>query len=274
MTKPQYLTLSKRTIDRLSVDGNDAVFWDCDLQGFGVRVYPSGAKAYVVQSRAFGRSKRVTVGRTVICPPTKPARKPRASLRASKRASLRLQPSLPPTLRWWPWPSPISESTSPCTARPPDCVPLWAHASKHIVPALGELLVGEVERKHIMAFQYGLRDTPTVANRGVDILGLVSPSAGSIRTQSHERDGPPSLTTLRSQVQILPPQPSNPLKALMFSGGSFYLSWTCTQLSTHSQHGGGFVRFDGRFVAALTAKGRRSPIARKCLSFFRQWAQQ
>ena len=42
--------------------------------------------------------------------------------------------------------------------------------SKHIVPALGELLVGEVERKHIMAFQYGLRDMPTVANRGVDIL--------------------------------------------------------------------------------------------------------
>ena len=31
MTKPQYLTLSKRIIDRLSVDGNDAVFWDCDL---------------------------------------------------------------------------------------------------------------------------------------------------------------------------------------------------------------------------------------------------
>ena len=63
MTKPQYLTLSKRIIDRLSVDDNDAVFWDCDLQGFGVRVYPSGAKAYVVQSRAFGRSKRITVGR-------------------------------------------------------------------------------------------------------------------------------------------------------------------------------------------------------------------
>ena len=42
--------------------------------------------------------------------------------------------------------------------------------SKHIVPALGELLVGEVDRKHIMAFQYGLRDMPTVANRGVDIL--------------------------------------------------------------------------------------------------------
>ena len=41
---------------------------------------------------------------------------------------------------------------------------------KHIVPALGKLLVSEVERKHIMALQYGLRDMPTVANRTVDIL--------------------------------------------------------------------------------------------------------
>ena len=30
----------------------------------------------------------------------------------------------------------------------------------------------------------------------------------------------------------------------------------------------GFVEFDGRFVALLTAKGRRNPLARKCLSFF------
>ena len=33
------------------------------LPGLGVQVYPSGAKVYVVQTRAFGRSKRVTVGR-------------------------------------------------------------------------------------------------------------------------------------------------------------------------------------------------------------------
>ena len=30
----------------------------------------------------------------------------------------------------------------------------------------------------------------------------------------------------------------------------------------------GFVGFDGQFVAVLTAKGRRNPLARKCLSFF------
>ena len=41
---------------------------------------------------------------------------------------------------------------------------------KHIVPALGELRVSEVRRKHILKFQYGLSDMPTVANRTVDIL--------------------------------------------------------------------------------------------------------
>ena len=63
MAELQHLTLSKRIVDRLSVEDKDTVFWDRDLPGFGIRVYPSGAKVYVVQTRAFGRSKRVTVGR-------------------------------------------------------------------------------------------------------------------------------------------------------------------------------------------------------------------
>ena len=49
-------------MDRLSVNGKDAIFWDSDLPGFGVRVYPSGKKVFVVQTRAFGRSKRVSLG--------------------------------------------------------------------------------------------------------------------------------------------------------------------------------------------------------------------
>ncbi len=62
MPQRQYLTLSKRIVDRLAVDGKDAVFWDRELPGFGVSVYPSGRKVYVIQTRANGTSKRVTVG--------------------------------------------------------------------------------------------------------------------------------------------------------------------------------------------------------------------
>ena len=55
--------LSKRTVDGLAIESKDAVFWDRDFPGFGVRVYPSGAKVYVVQSRAHGKSRRTAVGR-------------------------------------------------------------------------------------------------------------------------------------------------------------------------------------------------------------------
>lgn len=42
--------------------------------------------------------------------------------------------------------------------------------AKHIVPALGKLRVAEVERKHILAFHYELREKPTVANRALEML--------------------------------------------------------------------------------------------------------
>lgn len=32
-----------------------------------------------------------------------------------------------------------------------------------------------------------------------------------------------------------------------------------------------FIRYDGRLAAALTSKGRRNPMARKCIEFFRRW---
>lgn len=59
------LNLNKTTVDRLSAEQTDIVYWDATLPGFGVRVKPSGAKSYVVQyrNRSSGRSRRKTIGR-------------------------------------------------------------------------------------------------------------------------------------------------------------------------------------------------------------------
>ena len=46
----QQKTLSNRTVAALRVT-RDTVFWDRDLTGFGVRVYPTGGKVYVAQAR-------------------------------------------------------------------------------------------------------------------------------------------------------------------------------------------------------------------------------
>ena len=63
MAKLRGRKISNRTVEALFVEDRDAVFWDGELLGFGVRVYPSGAKVYIVQTRREGRSMRVTVGR-------------------------------------------------------------------------------------------------------------------------------------------------------------------------------------------------------------------
>ena len=55
--------LTKRTVDALSAQGADAVFWDRDLKGFGVRVYASGRKVFVLQTRGPNGPKRATLGR-------------------------------------------------------------------------------------------------------------------------------------------------------------------------------------------------------------------
>ena len=62
MARFRHRTLSSRTVERLKAE-RDTVFWDRELQGFGVRVYPSGGKVYVAQARGPQGPKRVTVGR-------------------------------------------------------------------------------------------------------------------------------------------------------------------------------------------------------------------
>ena len=56
-------TISRRTVEGLPMGERETVFWDRALSGFGVRVYPSGSKVYLVQTRAGGKSRRVTIGR-------------------------------------------------------------------------------------------------------------------------------------------------------------------------------------------------------------------
>ena len=62
MMKPIMKTLSNRAVGKLEVH-KDTVFWDRELTGFGVRVYPTGSKVYIAQARGPEGPKRVAVGR-------------------------------------------------------------------------------------------------------------------------------------------------------------------------------------------------------------------
>lgn len=56
------LRLTTRDVTALPVTGKEAVYWDRDLAGFGVRVQANGRKVYVVQSRGPAGLRRVALG--------------------------------------------------------------------------------------------------------------------------------------------------------------------------------------------------------------------
>ena len=60
------LTLTKRTVESLEPGASPWIAWDDRLTGFGVRVQPSGTKAFVVNYRSGGGGRRAPNRRVVI----------------------------------------------------------------------------------------------------------------------------------------------------------------------------------------------------------------
>ena len=54
--------ITKRFVDAAEAREKDYVVWDDELPGFGLRVFASGKRSYVIQYRAAGRSRRYTIG--------------------------------------------------------------------------------------------------------------------------------------------------------------------------------------------------------------------
>jgi integrase len=56
-------TISQTTVKKLNPAEKDFYLWDNDLKGYGVKVTPAGSRVYLVQYRAGGRTRRVTIGK-------------------------------------------------------------------------------------------------------------------------------------------------------------------------------------------------------------------
>ena len=168
MPRRNEFVITKRSVDALSVEGKEAVFWDRRLPGFGVRVHPSGRKMYVVQSRGPAGSKRATLGRHG---PLSAEQARRQAATVIDRIKQGEDPLPPPPVE--PEPEPTVADLAARFMRKhvaTNCKPSTATDYKwtldrHILPALGGLAVGAVDREHVASLHYGLRETPFVANR-------------------------------------------------------------------------------------------------------------
>ena len=180
MPGPRHRKLSKRIVDGLAVDGKDAIFWDRELPGFGVRVYPSGTRVYVVQTRAGGRSRRVTVGRHGALAAAE-ARRQAARIIAGIKIGDEPAPA--------PAGPPQPEAGAAMTVAELAVLYLEEHVALHcksgtlslyrsvlhgrLLPELGEVPVAALTREHVAALHYRLHRTPCTANRAIEVLGGV-----------------------------------------------------------------------------------------------------
>ena len=172
MAKLKYRTISKRTVEALPVE-KDTVYWDRELTGFGVRVYPSGAKVYMVQSRGPNGLKRVTVGRHGVISADVARRRAAMMLTRIKAGGEPVPKPLPragdgPTVgdlaeRYFR--EHVEVRCKPSTARIRRYV-----IGKHILPRFGNLPVSAIGREDVAALHYELRKAPTVANDAVSAL--------------------------------------------------------------------------------------------------------
>lgn len=77
------MRITKSRVENLAApEQGTALFWDDDLPGFGVRITAAGAKAFIAQGRAQGKSRRVTLGKTGLLTAEQARKKAKAALGA------------------------------------------------------------------------------------------------------------------------------------------------------------------------------------------------
>ena len=175
-------------MERLKADGKDAIFWDRELTGFGVRAYTTGRKLYIVQSRGPAGLKRVTLGRVGNEPIDKHRREAAVVIDRIKRGEDPI-PSKPP-----PEPT-IADLAERCLKNyvAVRCKPSTAKNYRlaiqhHILPALGTKALKDVGPKDVTALHHKLRDTPAAANQAMWVLSKMFSLADTSRGLVLERE--------------------------------------------------------------------------------------
>ena len=164
--------LTKRSVEALEIAAQDYLIWDKDVRGFGVRVYPSGKKTYLVQYRSGRRTRRVTIGQHGVLTADEARTEARQLLasvargedpsaaRQAKRHAPTIAGLCDRFLEQY-----VDQYCKPTTARDYRSI-----IQRFIRPQLGPIAIAEITRADVVAFHHRMRDTPYQANRAASIL--------------------------------------------------------------------------------------------------------
>lgn len=164
--------LTKRAVEGLEIQAGEYFVWDCRMRGFGLRIYPSGKKTYLVQYRVGRRTRRMTIGQHGVLT-AEEARKEaqrllgevaRGTDPSAQKQARRRAPTVAGLCDRF-LDEYVDQHCKPTTARDYRSI-----IRRFIRPRLGTLPISEVTRADVVAFHHALRDTPYQANRAAMML--------------------------------------------------------------------------------------------------------
>ena len=165
---PNKLSICAGVVDGLRAADRDTIFWDRALAGFGVRVYPSGRKVYVVQTRAGGAPRRVTIGVHGALDAERARKRAEAVIDIIKAGGDPAAPAGGLTLAELAERYMTGHVAANCNAHTAGIY--RGSLDNHILPALGAMPLASVGREEVAALHHRLRDRPRAANRALAIL--------------------------------------------------------------------------------------------------------
>ena len=153
----------------------DQSYFDEVLQGFGIRVWPSGQKTYFAMARARGRKRRVTIGRHGAFTPEQARQKARTILAdlsedkdpTSEKDRLRKAPTMETLCERF------IEDYVPMHCKPSTAKEYKRSVDLFILPHMKYDLIADVTRADVVALHHGLRDKPYQANRTLGVLSVM-----------------------------------------------------------------------------------------------------
>jgi integrase len=167
--------LTDRLVRNTPAPANRQLFvWDTDIKGFGLRVTPHGAKAFVVDYRARGRQRRMTIGgypewTVAAAREAAKATKRQVDLGGDPMVERHEDRSAPRVEDLW---TRYREEYLPRKASrsQADETSMWREL---VLPALGKVKLGDLSHEMVEALHRKItveRGTPIRANRTVEVL--------------------------------------------------------------------------------------------------------
>ena len=165
------MRLTKRAIDGMEYSGGTDYRWDESLPGFGVRVYPSGKKSFVISYRVKGRKRFMVLGAYGVLTLDQARRRARRELArvadgidpSAERQDERQAPTMADLAeRYMREHAPKKKAKSQREDRR-----MW---EQKILPVLRTRKVADIERSDVERLHAKMQDTPYAANRVVALL--------------------------------------------------------------------------------------------------------